>query len=134
MGHPDGAHTHGSGGSGLGPVVLVILAVALLGPAVTAAAVALLHLLVIAARSSAASPSPGGAAVVAVRVHRWRADGVTRMSLHAPPPWRPVEARTPPRQVAGQPPVAIERPQEIHLHLHGVSAEDLAAIIERQEK
>jgi hypothetical protein len=49
MGHPDGAHTHGSGGSGLGPVVLVILAVALLGPAVTAAAVALLHLLVIAA-------------------------------------------------------------------------------------
>jgi hypothetical protein len=47
MGIPDGAHTHGSGGSGLGPVVLVILAVALLGPAVTAAAVTLLHVLVI---------------------------------------------------------------------------------------
>jgi hypothetical protein len=48
MGIPDGAHTHGSGGSGLGQVVLILLAVALLGPPVAAAAIELIHLLVIA--------------------------------------------------------------------------------------
>jgi hypothetical protein len=44
-----GERTHGSSGGALGPVVLVILAVALPGPAVAAAAVALLHVLVIVA-------------------------------------------------------------------------------------
>jgi hypothetical protein len=37
MGHPDGAHTHGSGGGGLGELLVILLAVALLGPAVAAA-------------------------------------------------------------------------------------------------
>jgi len=27
---------------------------------------------------------------------------------------------------------AIERPQEVHLHLHGVSAKDIAAILNRE--
>ncbi len=52
MGHPDGAHTHGSGGSGLGTAVLVVigaaLAVKLAGPVLDAAA-ELLHVLLIAA-------------------------------------------------------------------------------------
>jgi hypothetical protein len=29
---------------------------------------------------------------------------------------------------------AIERPPDIHLHLHGVTAEDVAAIIERSRQ
>jgi hypothetical protein len=45
MGHPDGAHTHGSGGSGLGTAVL---AVKLAGPVLDAAA-ELLRVLLIAA-------------------------------------------------------------------------------------
>lgn len=32
-----------------------------------------------------------------------------------------------------EPRPAIERPPEVHLHLHGVSAEDIAAILRRQE-
>jgi hypothetical protein len=48
-GHPDGAHTRGSGGSGLGELVAILLAVALLGPAVAAAAAGLLHLVLIVA-------------------------------------------------------------------------------------
>jgi hypothetical protein len=28
---------------------------------------------------------------------------------------------------------AIERPTEVHLHLHGVSAEDIAAILARRQ-
>ena len=38
---------------------------------------------------------------------------------------------------AGRPPApaaAIERVQEVHLHLHGVSAEDVAAIIGQQQQ
>jgi hypothetical protein len=38
MGHPDGAHTHGSGGSGLGELLVILLGVALLGPAAAAVA------------------------------------------------------------------------------------------------
>ena len=34
MGHPDGAHTHGSGGNGLPEVVLVVLAVAVVATVV----------------------------------------------------------------------------------------------------
>jgi hypothetical protein len=34
-------------------------------------------------------------------------------------------------QPLGQPRRAIERAPEVHLHLHGVTAEDVAAIIER---
>lgn len=49
MGHPDGAHTHGSGGSGLGEVIVILLAVALLGPAVAAAVAELVHVLLIMA-------------------------------------------------------------------------------------
>jgi hypothetical protein len=52
MGIPDGAHTHGTGGSGLGTAVLVLvgaaLAVKLAGP-VVAAVGELVHVLVIVA-------------------------------------------------------------------------------------
>ena len=34
--------------------------------------------------------------------------------------------------VRAPPRAAIERPQEVHLHLHGISAEGVAAIIARE--
>ena len=74
MGIPDGAHTHGSGGGGLGPVLLVILAVALLGPA-AAAAGALLYLLVIVVAVIGGLALAAALALVAFRVHRWRTVG-----------------------------------------------------------
>jgi hypothetical protein len=43
MGHPDGAHTHGGGSSGLGELLVILLAVALLGPALAAAVAELVH-------------------------------------------------------------------------------------------
>jgi hypothetical protein len=72
MGHPDGAHTLGSGGSGLGEFVLVILAVALLGPAVAAAVAELLHLLVIVAVALAAVVGAGLVAAGAWRLRQTR--------------------------------------------------------------
>jgi hypothetical protein len=41
----------------------------------------------------------------------------------------PIVAQRPPRQRA-----AIERPAEVHLHLHGVSAEDIAAILRHRDQ
>jgi hypothetical protein len=125
MGHPDGAHTHGSGGSRLGEVLAILLAVALLGPAVAAAVAELVQVLLIVAAVLAGVGAVGLAAFIAVRVRR----GASTRTLRARvvPPARPAQPLPP-----AQP--AIERPQEIHLHLHGVSAEDIVAILSRREK
>ena len=126
MGHPDGAHTHGSGGFDPMPILIIIGAIAVAGP-VAAAAVELLHILLIAVVVILSLGAVGLAAVIAYRVHRWRAGGTTRVSLPAPTAARAVQAPTGPRP-------AIERPQEVHLHLHGVSAEEIAAILRRQDQ
>ncbi len=68
-GHPDGAHTHGSGGSGLGELVAILLAAALLGPAVAAAAAGLLHLVLIVA---GVIVGVGATVLAALLVWRWR--------------------------------------------------------------
>jgi hypothetical protein len=78
MGHPDGAHTHGSGGGGLGSALLVVLGAALV--------------------VKAAPPLP----------QERRAGELPRESQN-------------------------ELPGERHLHFHGISAEDVAAIIARED-
>jgi hypothetical protein len=122
MGIPDGAHTHG-GGSGPGPLLLVILAAALLGPPAAAAAGELLNIIVIVAAAILGLAAAAVVALVAYRVHRRRAGATARVSLPAPPAPPALRARAEPRP-------AIERPAEVHLHFHGVSAEEVAAIIE----
>jgi hypothetical protein len=126
MGHPDGAHTHGGGGFDPMPILIIIGAIAVAGP-VAAAAVELLHILLIAVVVILSLGAVGLAAVIAYRVHRSRAGGTTRVSLPTPTAARAVQAPTGPRS-------AIERPQEVHLHLHGVSAEEIAAILRRQDQ
>jgi hypothetical protein len=88
MGHPDGAHTHGGGGFDPMPILIIIGAIAVAGP-VAAAAVELLHILLIAVAVIGGLAAVGLAAVIAFRVHRWRAGGTTRVSLPAPPPRGP---------------------------------------------
>jgi len=135
-GIPDGAHTHGSGGAGLGTAILVILGAALavkLAAPVAAAALELVHIVQIAAAvTGGVVVLAAGAAYATVRVHRWRTRGTTAVPSPAPPPWRPVQARTAPRQVAGQPSSAIEHHH--HIHLHGLDAADVAAIIRHQQE
>jgi hypothetical protein len=122
----DGAHTHGGGGFDPLPILLIIGAIAVAGP-VAAAAVELLHILLIAVVVILSLAGVGLAAVIAFRVHRWRAGGPARVSLPAPTAARAVQAPTGPRP-------AIERPHEVHLHLHGVTAEEIAAILRRQNQ
>jgi hypothetical protein len=124
MGHPNGAHTHGGGGFDPLPVLIIIGAIAVAGP-VAAAAVELLHILLIAVVVILSLGAVGLAGVIAFRVHRWRAGGTTRVSLPAPTVARAVQAPREPRP-------AIE--QHVHHHWHGVSAAEIAAIIERNRQ
>jgi hypothetical protein len=124
MGIPDGAHTHGHGNGGTGTVLLLILAAAVLGPAVTAAALVLLHLLVIIGAVVLGVAAVGLVAAVAWRLRSTR-PGPPQLvdKATAVPPWR--------SQALPTAPPAIGPAREVHLHLHGVTAEDLAVILQR---
>jgi hypothetical protein len=117
----DGAHTHGTGG-GIGAALAIglgaVLAASIAGP-VAAAVGELVRLVVIAV---AVILGLGVAAVVALLVYRVRHRRAIPPPpvLYPPPPARPVQARTHPQ--------AIERPA-VHLHFHGITAEDVAAIL-----
>lgn len=125
MRHGDGAHTHGGGGFDPMPILIIISAIAVAGP-VAAAAVELLHILLIAVVLILSLGAVGLAAVIAFRVHCWRAGGITRVSLPAPTAARPIRAPAAPRR-------AIERGQ-LHLHFHGVDPADVAELIRRHSE
>jgi hypothetical protein len=135
MGIPDGAHTHGSGGSGLGTAVLVVigaaLAVKLAGPVLDAAA-ELLRVLLIAA---GVIVGVGAASLVGLIAWRWRS---RKDAARAMPPRTLVARAAPPlpqARRAGELPAAPqgEPPGGLHLHFHGLDAEDVAAILSRQD-
>ena len=131
MGHSDGAHTHGSGG-GLGEVLVILLAVALLGPAVAAAVAELIHVLLIAAGVIA---GVGAASLAGLLAWRWRS---RKDAARAMPPRTLVARAAPPLPQArrtAELPAAPQRepPGGLHLHFHGLNAEDVAAILNRQD-
>jgi hypothetical protein len=121
--------TEGGGGGGLVTVVLIIVGAALAvkaAPAVLGAAAEVLRVFLIVAGVVAGA---GAAALVGLLAWRWRSwqKDVARARLpHSPELVRAAQPLPGPRP-------AIERAPEIHLHLHGVSAEDAAAIIRRQQ-
>ena len=116
-----GAHTHpelGGGGSGNGWLVILgaIAVAALAGPV----AHAIRDLITVAAITVAlVLAAAGTAAVLTYRTRRRDARALTQ---------RGIRALTAPE------PRALRRTHEVHLHFHGVSAEDVAGIIARQDK
>ena len=132
MGHPDGAHTHGSGGNGLGTAVLVVLAAALAvklaGPVLTAVS-ELLQMVLIAAAVIVGVSAAGVMGLLTWQWHRRHTDAARAMPPNpgAVSPLHGVARAAPP--LPGPPLRAIECPQEVHLHLHGITAEDVAAIL-----
>jgi hypothetical protein len=117
----DGAHTHGHGGGG-GTAVLVVLALVLaaaIARPVIHAVTELLDVLVTVVAVLAGLAAAGLVALAVVRVRRWRLESARVVHSVTPAPLRPSLPLSEPRP-------AIERPQEFHLHLHGVSAEDIA--------
>jgi hypothetical protein len=127
MGHPDGAHTHGGGGSGaLGELAVIIVAAA----AVAAVAVplinaitSLLEVLAVIVAALAVAGSAGLVLLLRYQGRRARANTAAVVS-----PARAVPPRAAETLSAAQRP-AIEAKRELHIHLHGVSAEDVAAIV-----
>jgi hypothetical protein len=132
--------TDSGGGGGLGAPVLIILAAALLGPAVATAAAAvaeLVHIVLITLAVLLGLGAVGLVALAAARVHHWRTGAPVRMSVPAPPPWRAVEAPRAPRQGNSYPDAArpaIEAPRQVHLHFHGVDAADVAELLRRHSE
>jgi len=125
MGHPDGAHTHGSGGSGLGTAVLVLIGAALAvkaAPAVLSAPAELLHALII---MTAVIVGVGAAGLVGLLTWRWHRTRLAAARAMPPLPSKLARAAQP----LPQPRPAIERAPKIHLRLHGITAEDVAAIL-----
>ncbi|MGN6175493.1 MAG: hypothetical protein ACTHPS_21470, partial [Streptosporangiaceae bacterium] len=112
MGIPDGAHTHGSSGSGLGMAVLVVLgaalAVRLAGPVLAAAEVVYVLGIVVAV-------TVGGAAValMVALASRWRRRRLDAARAEVPAAHLPLRAAQPLPHLRH----AIERPREVHLHL-----------------
>ena len=124
MGHPDGAHTHGGGGV----LDAVVPFAVVLGCAYVLAAVigALIHLLIIVAVTTGAVFVAAIAGVVVVRLcvgTRPAAQNRLLVQRSQPPP-RPVQAPAPAP--------AIEAPRQNHIHFHGVTAADVAAVLREQ--
>jgi hypothetical protein len=137
MGIPDGAHTHGHGGGGLGAALLVVLAAALAvkaAPAVLSAAAELIRVLLIVAGVILGLGAAGLVGLLAWRWRRWQPDAARTKPPSAP---KLVRAAQPLPQARPAAPLPTESqrelPGELHLHLHGVSAGDVAAILRQHE-
>jgi len=121
MGHPDGGHTHGSGGSGFGEILVILLAVALLGPVVAAAVAELVHVLLIMAGVIVGASAAGLVSLLAWQLRRTRVDAAPH---HAPLPAKVVRAAQPlpkaqrPRELPAG--LHSQTPGELHLHFHGL--------------
>ena len=138
MGHPDGAHTHGSGG-GLGTAALVLVGAALAvkaAPAVLGAAAELLHVVLIVVFIAACTGAVGVVALLALKRRRVRAGAAARTMPPSPPTVVRAAPPLPQERRAGELPRESQRelPSGLHLHFHGISAEEVAAIIRHREE
>ena len=82
-------------------------------------------LLVVAAIAS------GAAALIGIAAWWWRRRRLDAARAEVPATLLPQRAAQP---LPPPPRPTIERPGELHLHLHGVTAEDIAAILRQQEE
>jgi hypothetical protein len=124
--HPSGAHTHPDGGSGIGAVVGIVVAgavVASIAGPVIAAVTALIQLVLIIVAVLAGLALAAGLALVVWRVRRGP----------RPAPWAAPAAVRPGRAAVGVAgpvsPSRVGAPGGLHLHLHGASPQDIAAAL-----
>jgi hypothetical protein len=118
---PSGAHTHPeTGGSGSGNRWLVIAGAISLAAVAGPVAHAIRDL--ITALAITVAVTLGAAGTAATLTHRARPRGAPVLTQRGTRPLPAPEQR------------ALGRAHEIHLHFHGVTAEDAAAIIARPDK
>jgi hypothetical protein len=103
-----------------------VLAAAIAGP-VAAAVAAVAEALVITIAVLSALVLLGGAALVTYRLRHSGPQNAARVTA------LPRDVTRAARPLPGPRPAAIEAPREVHLHFHGVTAEDVAEIIAGQD-
>lgn len=114
----------GGAGTALGLLVVAVVAVAILGPVVRAAVSLLETVLVVAAVLFGLLVLAGATFAV------WRLRH--RSPSPAAVPWRPEVPSSAAYPLPAPPHRALEASRELHLHFHGVAAEDVAAILRDQ--
>lgn len=123
---PSGAHTHPDGGSGIGAAAVVVLAAivaaAVAGPVIRAVT-DLIEVLAVTVAVILGVSLAAGTVLVAWRLRRGRQN--TPLVVHQVTP----VTRQAAESLPAPPRPAIEASREVHLHFHGVTAEDVAAII-----
>ena len=129
--HPDGAHTHRGDSSGILDGLAQLVAVVVLGVAAIDVVMWLLHILIIIATAVGFLVLGTGAGYAAVRWRRYkRRRQIPPQSLYPAP--APGQFATYPY---GQPARALSPGEgEVHLHLHGVPAEDIASAIRHAQR
>jgi hypothetical protein len=122
--------TRRGGLSGAETAVLVVLAAALAvkaAPVALAAIAELLHMVLILAAVVVGLGAVGLVGLLAWRWLRTRPDAARTVTQRAPASVRAAQPVPEPRP-------AVERAPEVHLHLHGITAEDVAAILRNQNQ
>ena len=117
---PSGAHTH-PGGGGLALAVAVIAVAAVAVPVIHA----LTNLIEVLAVIIAALAALGTAALVCLLRLRRQPPRTLPPQLYGSPSVHAVQGRPGPRALPARP--------EVHLHFHGVGAEDVAEILRRAQ-
>jgi hypothetical protein len=111
------------GGSGLGAAA--VIAAAVIAVPVIAALARLAEVFVITLGAVVVLALAAGTTAVALRLRHGRAIRTTRVSFPKAVPRQGPETLSAPR------PPAVEAPREVHLHFHGIGAEDVAEILAR---
>jgi hypothetical protein len=117
---PSGAHTHPESGSGLAAAVAVIAATALVAVPASHALAGLLRAVLVTVLAATAVLTVAATVAITICLRRHRLPQLGQPSRLITPPARPVTTAQPPQQV-GTP--------AVHLHLHGITAEDIAAAL-----
>jgi type VI protein secretion system component VasK len=108
-------------------ILAAIVAASVAGPVIAVAA-ELLRAVLIAAAVILGLGLAGGAALVAWRLRRGRQNAPLVVHQARPVTQRPAESLPAPQR----PPIG--RAAEVHLHFHGVTAEDAAAILDGRNR
>ena len=120
---PSGAHTHPESGSGLAVAVAVIAAVAFASASVPLAhaLAGLLRAVLITVIAAIAVLAVATIVAITICLRRHRLPWPGQPSRLITSPARPVTTTLPPPRAVGAP--------AVHLHLHGITAEDAAAAL-----
>lgn len=127
MGHPDGAHTHGDSSSGVGGAIM-LLAFVVLAASVAGAVVSALASILAALAAAVTILGVTALSLIGIAVWRLRSGRAS-----ARPPWQSIQQPPSRAEVAKAQRPAIEQSRELHLHLHGISAEEVAAALRQED-